>query len=129
MEEKKINIREDLNDCVREIGFKTEKTSFGKRVFCRVTFFNNEVVDFKDSDGIFDLFQSYQKIGETDFIKSKELVEEQKKDEEGLFVCVKYTLKDGSEYRLFPIKFAHTKIIDNYYKDYKNKKKVEKPKQ
>ena len=61
---------------------------------------------------MYELFRSFLDIGETDFIKSKELVEECKKD-------------DGSIYRLFETKFNSNKMIDNYYKFYKQQKKSE----
>lgn len=128
----KIVVREDLNDIVKAINLKKIKNKFGERNVCVVTLFNDEVVEFKDNENLYELFQSYMKCGETDFIKSKELVEELRKDEEnnviGSYICVRYTLKDDSVYRLFVSKFNSNKIIDNYYKLYINSKKVESPK-
>lgn len=128
----KIIVREDLNIIVKGINLKKIKNKFGERNVCVVTLFNDEVIEFKDNENLYELFQSYIKCGEADFIKSKELVEEVRKDEEeneiGTYICVKFTLKDESVYRLFVSKFNSNKIIDNYYKLYKNSKKVESPK-
>lgn len=124
----KLKIREDLNKIVSKIAFKTIRTNYGTRHLCIVTLFNDVSIEFKDSDGLFELFQSYIDVGETDFIKSKELVEEYKKNDEGevegTYICVKYTLKDDSVYRLFATKFNSNKMIDNYYRLFKNKEKL-----
>lgn len=123
-----LKIREDLNSIVRDIKFKKIENKFGTRYVCNVTLFNNEVIEFKDSDGVFDLFNSYHKCGETNFIKSKKLVDEiseAKDDKEArVYTCVLFELNDGSKYRLFPTKFVSNKIIDNYYNLYKKNKKV-----
>lgn len=132
--EKKIVVREDLNCIVAENGikFKTIRNKFGERHVCEVTLFNGETIEFKDSEGLFELFQSYVKCGETDFIKSKELVEELKTDDEGAsvgtYICVKYVLKNEKVYRLFTTKFTSNDIIENYYGLYKKNNKVETPK-
>ena len=128
MEKEKIVVREDLNDIVKNIGFKTIKNSkYGDRHVCNVTLFNDEVIEFRDSDGLYDLFQSYVKCGIKDFIKSRELVEEVKTNDEGesesTYICVKYTLNDDSVYRLFVSRFNSNKIINNYYNLYKKLKK------
>ncbi len=124
-----FKIREDLNSIVSDIKFKSNKTNYGIRNVCNVILFNDKVIEFRDTDNLYELFQSYVDIGETDFIKSKELVEEYKKNAEGeiegTYICVKYTLKDGSVYRLFATKFNSNKMIDNYYKFYKQQKKSE----
>ncbi len=132
MEKEKIVVREDLNEMVKNIGFKTIKnTKFGDRHVCIVTLFNGEEIEFKDSDGLYEICNSFIKCGleVKDYIKSKVLVEELKKDENdevvGKYVCVKYTLKtdDGyRDYRLFVAKFSSLIIIDNYYKLYKKQK-------
>ena len=71
--------------------------------------------------------KAYEICGETDVIKSKELVEELKKSEDGTptdkYICVKYVLKDGSVNRLFASKFNGEKIINIFYE---NQKKVNK---
>ena len=122
----KLKIRENLNEIVKEIKFKSIKTNYGVRNVCNVILFNDVVIEFRDTDGVYELFCSYKDLGETDFIKSKQLVEEPRKNDEGeiesTYICVKYTLKDGSVYRLFATKFNANKMIDNYYKLYfKNK--------
>jgi len=126
---KEITIREDLNEIVKDIRFKVIENKFGTRKVVNVVLFNDEIVEFADKENIYELFQSFIKCGETDFIKSKELVEEFKLDDMeekvGTYICVKYTLKDDSTYRLFTSKFSSNKIIDNYYKLYKNTKKIE----
>ena len=126
MEENKIVVREDLNEIVKNIAFKKIKNSYGERFVCNVTFINDKVIEFRDNEHVYELFQSYLDVGETDFIKSKELVDEEKKDDEGqivgVYCCVRYTLKDGTIIRLFTSKFNDNKIIDNYYRAYKNKK-------
>ena len=133
MEEVKFEIRKDLNEIVKEIRLKKIKTKYSERNVCLVTLFNDEVIEFSDKEKIYELFQSYVKCGETDFIKSKELVEEYKLDDEGstigTYVCVKYTLNDEGVYRLFVSNFNSLKMLDNYYKLYKKTKKVEKQKQ
>ena len=125
-----LKIREDLNKIFVGAKFKVIENKYGKRVVCNVTLFNNEVIEFKDSDGVFELFQSYLKSGQKDFIESTKLVEEITKENEDkeprLYICLLYTLKDGSKYRLFPTKFISNKIIDNYYNLYKLQQKTNK---
>lgn len=128
MSEKKIVVKEDLNEIVKSIGFKKIKNNFGERFVCVVTFNNGKVIEFRDNEHIYELFQSYVDMGETDFIKSKELVEELKKDDEGqavgTYICVKYVLNDenNTTLRLFTSKFNDNLIIDNYYRAYKKEK-------
>lgn len=133
MEEKKFVIREDLNEIVKDMGFKKVKTNFGERIVFNVTFFNDEVVQFKDNENIYKMFQSFMRCGETDFIKSKKLVEELKLDDDGsivgTYICVKYELKDDSNtvVRMFTTKYNDNTAINNYYKEYKlMQKKAEK---
>lgn len=125
-----LKVREDLNKIFVGAKFKVIENKYGKRVVCNVTLFNNEVIEFKDSDGVFELFQSYLKSGQKDFIESTKLVEEITKENEDkeprLYICLLYTLKDGSKYRLFPTKFISNKIIDNYYNLYKLQQKTNK---
>lgn len=114
-----IKVRENLNDMVKKIELKRISNKYGDRDICKVTLFNNEVIEFKDKDGLYDLIASYKKCGITDAVVSCRLVEEVKTDDVGeqlsKFVCVAYTLKDGSIYRMFVSKFASLKIIDNYW--------------
>lgn len=122
-----VKIREDLNSIVDEIRFRTIKSKYGDRHVCILKIKNKgPEIEFKDSDGLFELFQSYVATGDEDFLKSKTLVEEEKKDEEGnvtgTYICIKYELKDGSVYRLFTTKFLSNKIIINYYNKFKSGK-------
>ena len=134
-EEKKVEVlkdtkvREDLNEIVESIKFFHDKTSFGFRSGVNVKLFNGKVIEFKDSDGLYDLFASYVEKGEKDFIKSVKLVEEIQTDESTgdavrKYICVRYDLVDGSCYRLFTTKFTSNKMIDNYYDLYKAQKKT-----
>lgn len=124
--ESEFKIRKDLNEIVKKIKLLPIKTNFGTRNVCNVVLFNDVTVEFKDTDNLVQLFQSYVDKGETDFIKSKELVDEYKKDEEGVivgtYICVRYTLNDGAVYRLFARHFSSNKLIDNYYDLYKKSK-------
>lgn len=127
---KEFKIREDLNEMVKDIKFRHIETKYGSRNVVNVTLFNNEVIEFKDSEGVYEVCQSYVKCGEKDFIKSKKLVEEFKKDEEGVvngtYICVLYELTDGTKYRLFVSKFTSLKILDNYYNLFKKSQKTNK---
>lgn len=132
---KEIKVREDLNEIVGVIGFKHDKNRYGTRDYALVKLFNGVAIEFKDTDGLYDLFKSYEARGIADFIKSKELVEEYKKDSvgqvEGTYICVRYTIKtdDGEKvYRLFPTKFTAEDVINNYYKQFKEEKKAQAPK-
>lgn len=124
----KIVVRKDLNEIVNYIGFKVNK--FGK-AYNVVKLFNGVEIEFVDKNGVYDLFQSYLAL-DKDFIKTKELVEELRTNEEGesigTYICVKYTLKDGSIHRLFSKNFNADKSINNYYQLYKNTQKAEQPK-
>ena len=126
----KLEIREDLGAMVKDIRFKHIETKFGARNVANVILFNDEVIEFRDTEGIYDVFQSFVKCGVKDFIKSKALVEEYRKDDEGnvigTYVCVLYELTDGTKYRLFVSKFTSLKILDNYYKLWKSKQKINK---
>lgn len=130
-----IKIREDLNDIVKDISFKKIKTRYNERNVAQVTLFNDEVVEFKDSEGLYDVFMAYRRTGRTDFIKSKRLVEEAKSgsvdildgqvDEElSTYVCVLFEIIDDEnivrKYRLFPSRrYSDRRIIDIYYKEFK----------
>ncbi len=129
-------IRKDLNEMVSGISLKLIKTRYSERAVCQVKLFNDEIVEFKDSDGLFDLLKSYKKCGIDfkDVIESKALIEEFRSDSvdsvdavvdegKGTYVCVLYKLKDGSKYRLFVSRFVDLKIIDNYYNVWKSKQK------
>lgn len=127
VKETEIKVRKDLNDIVKSIKFVDVKFRNIVRHKCNVTLFNDVVIEFNDTEKLFELFKSYVDMGETDFVQSKELVEECKKDNEGeivsTYICVRYTLKDGGVYRLFTSSFNDNKRIENYYNLYKKLKK------
>lgn len=121
-----IKIRKDLNEIVERIGFATIKSSYGTRHPLRVVLkdgsVTGKVLDIRDKDGVYDAIQSYQLLGEKDFVKRKELVEELSIDEEGnasgSYICVKYELADGNIFRFF-FERPQQIIIENLYKLYK----------
>ena len=136
MAEIKTKIREDLNDMVNDISFKKIKTRYNERNVAVVTLFNDEIVEFKDSEGLYDLFMAYRKTGHgNEFIKNKMLVEEAKAgsmdildgqvdDDSSTYICVLFELEDGHKYRLFPSnKYTGRRMIDLYYNDFKEKQK------
>lgn len=122
-EDVKVDIREDLDDIVQLARFKEIKNKYGVRHPYIVTFFNGEEIEFADTDGLYDLIQSYRKCGMQGYIKFKKLVEEPKTNEDGVidgkYICMKYIFEDGSTYRLFVKNPSSKKIIDNYYAFYK----------
>ena len=130
-----VKVRADINDMVKSIGFVHEKTRYGEIVYCAVKLFNGEVIKFKDSEGLYDLFRSFKGLDVKDFIKSKRLVEEVKtskvdlidgEEDDGFYtyLCVIYDLADGSSYRLFPMRmYVDRKILDNYYQSWKKQQK------
>lgn len=129
--EEKIEIRKDLNEIVKKIGFGTVKSNYSTRHPLRVILEDGtsqgKILEFRDSDGVYDAVQSYQSLGVTDFIKSKELVEETSVDEDGTvtgkYICVKYELVDGNIFRFFPSRTQNI-IIENLYKLYKKNHKA-----
>ena len=127
-----LEIRKDLNEMVKSAGFKQVKNRYGVRYPYIVTLFNGVEIEFKDDANIRKMFQSYADMGETDFIKSKALVDELKQDEEGQvekrYTCIKYELKDGRIVRLFPVQLNDNVTIDNYYYLFQKNKKAELPK-
>ena len=73
---------------------------------------------------------SFKDIGETEFLKSKKLVEEMNVNEDGeilgTYICVRYELCDGTKVVLFASdSFSTRKILDNYYKLYKETHKAQ----
>jgi len=130
---KAVEVREDLNDMVRSINFRTISSRFGDRHVVDVTLFNGKVVEFKDDKKLFEICMSFKDIGETEFIKSKKLVEEMNVNEDGevlgTYICVRYELCDGTKVVLFATdSFSTRKILDNYYKLYKETKTTNAPK-
>jgi len=128
--EKEVVVREDLNDMVRSINFRTISNRFGERHVVDVTLYNGKVLEFKDDKKLFEICMSFKDIGETDFIKSKKLVEELNVNEDGeimgTYICVRYELCDSTKVVLFATdSFSTRKILDNYYKHYKELKKTD----
>lgn len=125
--ESELEIREDLNDLVTSAKFEEVKSKYGVRHPYFVTLFNGVKIEFDDTDGLYDLLNSYRMCGQKGYVKSKALVEELKLNDEGVavrkYICMKYVFEDGSTYRLFPKKFVSNKVIDNYYNFYKANKK------
>ena len=127
---KDIVVREDLNDMVRSINFRTITFRSGERHVVEVTLFNGKVLEFRDDKKLFEICMSFKDIGETEFIKSKKLVEELNVNEDGeimgTYICVRYELCDSTKVVLFATdSFSTRKILDNYYKHYKELKKTD----
>ena len=120
---KEIEIRKDLNNIVKEIKLKLNKTRYSERKLCEVKVFNGDTIDFADTEGLYDMVSTYKKLG-IECVKDKKLVEEIQKnptDEEKAptYVCLLFTLVDGSEFRLFPSRRADKLRIEAYYQAYK----------
>lgn len=128
--EEKIVLREDLNEIVKKIGFAEIRSSYGTRHPLRVIIENGtptgKTLEIRDKDGVYDAIESYRILGEKDYIKSKELVEEISTDAEGNetkpYVCIKYELNDGNIFRFF-LERSQQIIVDNMYKLYKKNQK------
>lgn len=137
MEDVIVKVREDINDMVSDIQFRRINGKYSSRDVAVVTLFSGATIEFRDTEGLYDLFLSYRDIGKTDFLKSKKLVEEIKSitgdvtedfvdEKTGTYICVLFELKNGKKYRLFPSrKFVDRDIIDNYYDAWKEKKAKE----
>ena len=127
VKEKEFKVREDLNDIVTNIRIVSRKTNYGSISECIVKFFNDEEVIFSDRNKVYNLLRSFIITGQTGYLKSKKLVEELKRDEEGnivgTYICVKYELTNGEIYRLFPKDYTSNTMIKNYYDFYKSKEK------
>lgn len=118
-----IKIREDLNNIVKGIKFGLVKTRYNERKVCAVTMYNGDVVEFADTEGLYDMILTHKKLG-LECVKTTKLVEEIQKNptdevKNPTFVCVLVTLFDGTEFRLFPNKRADKLRIDAYYTAYK----------
>ena len=125
-----IVVRDDLNEMVKSINFRTISNKFGERHVVDVTLFNGKVLEFKDDKKLFEICMSFKDIGETEFLKSKKLVEEMNVNEDGeilgTYICVRYELCDGTKVVLFASdSFSTRKILDNYYKLYKETHKAQ----
>lgn len=118
-----LKIREDLNDMVKEIKWNVQETKYGIRYFCNVKLFNDEIIEFSDKNGVYEVLKSYSKCGEKDFVKSRKLVEEFKVDDSGsvvsTYICLRYELVDGTIFKLFLTKFNSNLVINNYYNLFK----------
>ena len=118
-----IKIREDLNNIVKDIKFGLVKTRYNERKVCALTMYNGDVVEFADTEGLYDMILTHKKLG-LECVKTTKLVEEIQKNptdevKNPTFVCVLVTLIDGTEFRLFPNKRADKLRIDAYYTAYK----------
>lgn len=127
---KNVVVREDLNDMVKSINFKTISNKFGERHVVEVRLFNGKVLEFKDDKKLFEICMSFRDIGDENFLKSKKLVEELNVNEDGeilgTYICVRYELCDGTKVVLFASdSFSTRKILDNYYKQFKELRKSE----
>lgn len=127
---KNVVVREDLNDMVKSINFKTISNKFGERHVVEVRLFNGKVLEFKDDKKLFEIIMSFRDIGDENFLKSKKLVEELNINEDGeilgTYICVRYELTDGTKVVLFATdSFSTRKILDNYYKQFKETRKSE----
>ena len=130
-----VKVRNDLNDMVKSIKLDKVKNKYTERNVCRVTLFNNEAIEFKDSDGLYDLLVSYKKCGNRieDLIKSRKLVEEEKSssilaednvDEFKTYFCVLFELATGRTFRLFLARpYIDKLVIENYYDLFKKEQK------
>lgn len=126
-----IKVRKDVNEIVKKIGFATVKSSYGVRHPLRVILEDGSdkghTIELRDSDGVYDAIQSYVKLGQSDFIKSKMLVEELSTDDDGsltgTYLCIKYEFTDGNIFRFF-FSRAQLIVIENLYKLYKQNHKA-----
>lgn len=127
-------IRKDLNDMVKNIVLKKVKTRYNERNVCLVTLWNGTEIEFKDSEGLLDLFTSYKKCNKFEgLIKSRKLVEEEKSEsvvdsvvdeQTGTYVCVLFELSNGKTFRLFLNRpYIDKLVIDNYYDLWKSQQK------
>ena len=133
-------IRTDLNDMVTNIELKKISTRYNSRNVAIVTLYNGETLEFKDSEGLHDLFMAFRKTGHKDFIKTKELIEAESTGSDDIadveseqlnantktYICVLYTLANDEKYRLFPSGRFVRKMIDLYYDKFKEQQKQEK---
>ncbi len=126
-----VKIRVDINDMVDSIKLQKVKTRYNERNVCQVKFFNGVKVEFKDSEGLYDLLCNLKACGKdaTKLIKSRKLVEEEKTasliidgDDENskTYFCVLYELEDGKAFRLFLARpYVDKLAIEAVYEKYK----------
>ena len=135
------NVREDLNKIVSAISVKLEKGRFNDKSICSVKLFNGQVAYFIDKDNkVYDILKVYKDMGfdVKDVIKSKKLVEREKKDgvvidaedvfekNSKTYIAVLYDLGDGNEYLMFPQKRRDTILINLSYDKFKEGQKTPK---
>lgn len=130
--EKKLNVREDLNEIVTSIVLKKLDTKYGVRTYCDVTLLNNVKIVFNDKSGLYDYLSTLKACGRdvNNEIVSRKLVDEIKLDDEGkpqsVYSCIKYVMKDDTTFVLFADKYIDNKRIElvyNQYQEQKNKQK------
>ena len=132
-----VNVRKDLNDMVKNIVLRKIKTRYNERNVCEVTLFNDAVIEFKDGEGLIDLFTAYKRCGKFEgLIKSRKLVEEEKTGsvvdevvdaDSGTYICVVYELSDGKCFRLFLNRpYIDKLVVDKYYEMWKEQQKPKK---
>lgn len=123
-----LKVRKDINEIVKKIELSIVKTKKFTRPVCVVTLFNDTTIEFADKDGLGELVKVYIANGIKDFLISKKLVEDFAYEGEGesktpvnTYVAVRYELKNGQTFNMFPSKRAGGAIIDVYYDVYKQK--------
>lgn len=132
-------MRVDLNGMVKKINLKKESGRYSDKYLVKVTLFNDVVIDFNDSDKLYDLFVARQKCGTlSTLVKSQKLVEEEKKsgdvlseelEEAKTYFCVLHelNLEDGvHQYRSFLSNpKVDRQVIIEYYKLWKSQQKAQ----
>lgn len=122
----------NLNEMVKKIGLKLEKSKYGDKSICSVEFFNGKTIEFLDKNNqLYDVLMATKTCGLEKVIKSKKLVEAVKNDsvdfddsvvdkDKSTYIAVVYDLANGDEslgtYYLFPRRFSDLTIINLYYK-------------
>lgn len=113
-----IKVRTNLNEIVKEIALKKVKTRYAEHKICEVKFKNNEVVEFADTEGLYDLNTSYKRAGK-DAFKTVKLVEEiqavVEDEKDPKYICVAFECINGETYRLFPSKRTDKARINLFY--------------
>lgn len=127
--EKKLKVREDLNDIVTSIALRKMDTKYGVKTYCIAKLFNGITVQFNDKSGLYDYVETLKACGldvEKEVV-SRKLVDEIKLDDEGrpqsVYACVKYVMKDGTFFILCADKFIDSKRINLVYNQYQESKK------
>ena len=124
--EKEVQTREvDMTKMIVSSKFVVQNSKYGTRVTLKVKLFNGEEIDFSDKNGVYDVLNSYKKIGATNYIKSRKLVKVETLDEEGnvtkRYIAIRYIFQDENGENiclLFPSKFASNVCLENYYRKF-----------